>query len=159
MAGNITIVPGTATGTGAAGSVTIGRAGVAANAAGVRVAASRIILSNKTTAPVDASAGITATVTQMLEAGMFTSTGTATITFPTAQGAAGLVQALPGTPAIGDIIEIMVACSHATQVVTIAVGTGHTIFGIATTVAGGGNRIWRGRVTSVTAASETITWY
>ena len=158
-AGSIAILPGTATGTGAAGSVTVGRAGVGANGGGVRTAASRVILANKPTAAVDASSGITATVAEIFEAGIFTSTQTASITLPTAAGSTGIVQGMPGTPAVGDIIEIVVACSHATQVVTLVAGTGSTLFGLATTAPGGGNRIWRGRVTSITGGSETITWY
>jgi len=155
-AGNITITPGTATGSGAAGSVTVG-ASVAAARAGVRIGASRVIVGNKPTSAVDCTGGLTATVTQVLEGGIFTSATSVTLTLPTAQGASGIVQNLPGTPAVGDCIQIVLAMNHATNTLTLAAGAGSTIFGIATMT--NGNRIWTGRITSVTPGSETITWY
>jgi hypothetical protein len=143
-AGAITLTPGTATGTGKVG--------------GIRNAASRNILANKPTAPVDIAGGITATVAQMLEAGIFLCSASATLTLPTMQGATGLVQALPGTPAVGDIIEFTQVVAAA-QTATLAAGTGSTLAGIATTAAATTGRKWIGRVTSVTANSETVTWY
>ncbi len=141
--------------------VVLGKAGAVAGS-GVRNGASRNILGNKPTAPVDASANVVATVTQVLEAGFFTSTGTASVTLPTAQstaGVGGIVAGLPGTPAIGDIIQIVIACLHATQVVTLIAGTGSTIYGIATGAVGGGARTWTGRITGITADSQTMVWY
>ena len=142
---------------GPTGFVQVGQPG-AVNGNGVRNGSSRNIIANKPTAVVDASGGITATVAQVLEAAIFTATGTANLTLPTAQGASGLVQALPGAQ-VGDLFEIQVCCSHATQVVTLVAGTGSTIFGQAAAAAAQGSRIWRGRITAITAGSETITWY
>lgn len=157
-AGNITITPGAATGSGNGGSVTFGRAGTAKRS-GVRNVASRNIESNRPTAPVDIAGGITATVTQMLEAGIFLCSASATLTLPAADGASGLVQALPGTPAVGDIISFVQVVAAA-QTATLAVGaSGNTLAGIATTAAATTGRRWIGRVTSVTNNSETITWY
>ena len=127
--------------------------------AGLHVGATRVITRNASVAPVDATGGITATVTQLLDAGIFTAPGTATIVMPTFQGSSGVIQNLPGTPAVGDLFSFEIACSHATQVVTITPGTGQTLFGIATTAPGGGSRTWQCRVTSVTANSETATCY
>ena len=138
-------------------AVTLGQAG-AANGKGIRTAASRIIGANKPTAPVDIAGGVTATVTQILEAGIFLCSASATLTLPTAQGATGIVQALPGTPAVGDIITFVQVVAAA-QTATLAVGTGSTLAGIATTAAAATGRVWVGRITSVTAGSETITWY
>lgn len=138
-------------------SVTIGKAGASAGN-GVRHAASRYIDANKPTAPVDIAGGITATVTQLLEAGIFLCSASATLTLPTAQGASGIVQALPGTPAVGDIISFVQVVAAA-QTATLAAGTGSTLVGIATTAAAATGRRWIGRITSVTANSETISWY
>jgi hypothetical protein len=139
------------------GAVGIGQAG-ASNGAGVRNGASRNITGNKPTAPVDIAGGITATVTQLLEAGIFLCSASATLTLPTAQGATGIVQALPGVPAVGDIVEFTQVVAAA-QTATLAVGAGSTLAGIATTAAAATGRIWKGRVTSVAAGAETITWY
>ena len=156
-AGNISIVPGAATGSGAAGSVTIGKA-VAAARAGVRNQASRIIECNKPTAPVDIAGSITATVTQLLDAGIFLCSATANLTLPSMQGASGLVQALPGTPAVGDIISFVQVVA-AGQTATLLTSSGSTISGIATTAAAATGRRWIGRITAVTTNSETVTWY
>jgi hypothetical protein len=137
-------------------AVVLGKAGVA-NGNGVRNAASRNIIENKPTAPVDIAGGITATVTQLLEAGIFLCSASATLTLPTAQGASGIVQALPGA-AVGDLISFVQVVAAA-QTATLAAGTGSTLAGIATTAAATTGRRWIGRITSVTANSETITWY
>lgn len=136
---------------------TIGTAG-SSNGLGLRIGSSRIVEANKPTAPVDIAGGITATVTQILEAGIFLCSASATLTLPTMAGASGLVQALPGTPAVGDIISFYQVVAAA-QTATLAVGTGSTLGGIATTAAATTGRKWIGRITSVTANSETVTWY
>lgn len=138
-------------------AVTLGKAAAVAGS-GIRNAASRQISGNKPTAPVDIAGGITATVTQLLEAGIFLCSASATLTLPTAQGAAGIVQSLPGTPAVGDIISFVQVVAAA-QTATLAVGTGSTLVGIATTAAATTGRVWFGRITAVTASSETISWY
>lgn len=136
-------------------AVVVGKAGTA-NGNGVRNAASRVITRNSPTGAVDATGGITATVTQVLEGAIFTAATAVSVTLPTAAGASGIVQALPGA-AVGDIIEIYLCANHATNAITLAAGTGSTIFGIATIT--NGSRTWRGRITAITANSETITWY
>jgi hypothetical protein len=125
--------------------------------AGVRIAASRVILKNAPTLSIAVGAGITATVTQLLEGGIFTSAVAAALTLPSMQGPAGLVQALPGVPAVGDIIEIQLVMNHATNLFTLTAGAGSTIFGIATNT--NGSRLWRGQITSVAAGAEAVTWY
>lgn len=140
----------------ATGAVVIGKAGVA-NGNGVRNGASRTIYDNKPTAPVDIAGGVTATVTQLLEAGIFLCSASATLTLPTAQGATGIVQALPNA-AVGDIISFVQVVAAA-QTATLAAGTGSTLGGIATTAAATTGRRWIGRITAITAGSETITWY
>ena len=142
---------------GTGSSVVVGRAGTAARA-GVRNGASRQIDSNRPTAPVDIAGGITATVTQMLEAGIFLCSASATLTLPDMAGASGLVQALPGTPAVGDIVSFVQVVA-AGQTATLAAGNGSTLGGIATTAAATTGRRWIGRITAVTAGSETVTWY
>lgn len=134
-------------------SVSVGNPGTG-NGTGVRVQASRVILANKPTAPVDITGGLTASVTQMLEASIFTVNTTATLTLPTAQGITGLVQALPAA-AVGDTFEFVIAPATA-QVGTVAVGAGWTLYGITTDAA---TRIWRCRITSIAYNSETITCY
>lgn len=137
------------------GGVQLGQPSAVAGT-GIRIGASRSIFRNSPTGAIAMAGGLTATVTQILEGGIFTGTGTTTLTLPTAQGASGLVQALPGAQ-VGDLIAIIIAQNHATQTCTFTAGTGHTIFGIATNT--NGNRIWYGLVTAVTANSETMTWY
>ena len=136
-------------------AVVLGKAGTAAGN-GVRNGASRSIIVNKPTSAVDATGGITATVTQVLEGGIFTAATAVAVTLPTAQGAGGIVQALPGA-VVGDVIEIQFCMNHATNTLTLTAGAGSTVFGIATNT--NGSRIWRGRVTAITSGSETITWY
>lgn len=140
----------------ATGAVVVGGAGVA-NGNGVRNGASRNIIENKPTAPVDIAGGVTATVTQLLEAGIFLCSATNTLTLPTAQGATGIVQALPNA-AVGDLISFVQVVA-AGQTATLAAGTGSTLAGIATTAAAATGRRWIGRITAITASSETITWY
>lgn len=136
-------------------SITLGKAGTA-NGNGVRTAASRTIIANKPTTPIDCGAtNLTPTVTQILEAAIFTCATTQTITLPTMQGATGLIQALPGTKAIGDVFEFLLASSANTF--TLVAGTGATLYG--TIAASTGTRLVWCRVTSVTANTETATCY
>ena len=137
-------------------AVVIGAPGTVAGN-GVRLGASRTISGNKPTAPVDIAGSITATVTQLLEAGIFLCSASANLTLPTAQGAAGIVQALPA-PAVGDLISFMQVVAAA-QTATLVAGAGSTLAGIATTAAAATGRVWVGRITSVAASAETITWY
>jgi hypothetical protein len=136
---------------------TIGIAGVA-NGDGLRIGSGRVTM-NKPTAPTVAlNANTTATVAQILNAGIigFASAIARNLTLPTAQGAAGLVQALPGTPAIGDVFTFEVFNTGG-GAITLVGGTGCTIVNTGT-ITGGGRTIYC-RVTGVTAGAETISIY
>jgi hypothetical protein len=137
---------------------TIGIAGVT-NGSGVRLGNGRLTI-NKPVAPtVNLNANTTATVSQIIDAGIigFASGNFArTLTFPTAQGAAGLVQALPGTPAVGDVFTFLVF-NTGTGLITLAPGTGTGVTIANLTVSR--SRVVTCRVTSVVAGTETITVY
>jgi hypothetical protein len=138
---------------------TIGIAGVA-NGDGVRIGNGRVTI-NKPTAPtVGLNANTTATVTEILDAGIigFASALGRNLTLPTAQGAAGLVQALPGTPAVGDVFTFEVFNTGA-GAITLVAGAGITIVNTNTISSTGGNRIVYCRVTSIAAGAETISIY
>lgn len=109
-------------------------------------------------AAVDATGSIVASVAQVLTSGIFTAATAVNVTLPTAQGVSGLVQGLPGA-VVGDVIEIQLVANHATNAITLVAGTGSTIFAAATPTITNGSRIFRGRITSVAAGVETITWY
>ncbi len=141
--------------------VTIGRASTTSGA-GLRLGNARFTI-NKPTAPTTGlNANTVATLTQIIEAGIigFTSNTARNLTMPTAQGAAGLVQALPGTPAVGDVFSFVVF-NTGTAAITLLVGTGITITGPPAMVgtASGNSRTYYCRVTSVAANAETITCY
>ncbi|MBU8892966.1 MAG: hypothetical protein KOO66_09315, partial [Bacteroidales bacterium] len=100
-----------------------------------------------------------ATVSEILDAGIigFSSSTTRTLTLPTAQGPAGLVQALPGTPAVGDVYTFYVYNTTA-NAVTLAAGTGITIFYNPTIIANRPKIVYC-RVTDITSGSEAISVY
>jgi len=135
---------------------TIGIAGVT-NGTGVRLGNGRVTI-NKPVAPtVNLNANTTATVSQILDAGIigFASGNFArNLRFPTASGASGLVQALPGTPAVGDVFTFLVF-NTGTGLITLLAGTGVII--INPTVSR--SRVVHCRVTSVTANAESISVY
>ncbi len=151
---------GGATGSTVIGSLknTIGIAGTA-NGNGVRIGNARVTV-NKPLAPViTANANTVATVTQILDAGIFVNTPTVarTFTYPSAQGATGLVQALPGTPAVGDIFTFVVV-NKGTSTLTFAAAADITIAG-SLNVLTNTTRVITCRVTSITAGAETISAY
>ena len=122
-AGNVNI------GTGAGGSsITLGSAYNNAND-GVRIGTNRIS-KNISVAPPSVSANTTLTASQVVDAGIVVVTATATITLPTA---ALLLAAMPGTPVIGDSITLTIIPTFTGGTVTLAVGTGGTLVGPATT--------------------------
>ena len=92
-AGASTINIGTASST---PKITLSGASVS-NGAGVRIGNARFTVNKPTTPVTGLNANTSPTVTQILEAGIFgfASTTARTLTLPTAQGATGLVQALP----------------------------------------------------------------
>ena len=151
---------------GAASVVTIGSAEVcigiagATNGVGIRHGASRIIESNKPTAPITAlNANCTLTITQVLEAGIFGYSASAIrcLILPSAQGATGLVQALPNAQ-VGDIIRFTVF-NTCTCGVCICAGTGGTIVNPIPVTCVNSSRSVIIRVTSITSGSETISVY
>lgn len=137
---------------------TIGVAGVA-NGNGVRIGNGRVTVNKPTAAVVVGDAAIIATVTQILDAGIFTVAASINraFTLPTAATVSGLVQALPGTPAVGDVFSFYIVNTGASTV-TVTAGTGATIAGNAVMPATS-NKLVLCRVTAVTADSETITCY
>ncbi|MBI5777849.1 MAG: hypothetical protein HZA49_00135 [Planctomycetes bacterium] len=139
--------------------ITIGGGTVAAGN-GVRIGIGKFTV-NKSVAPtIGLNANTTATVAQILDAGVigFAASAARTLTFPTAQGATGLVQALPGTPAVGDTFTFVVF-NTGTFAVTLVAGAGGTIVNTNTISSTTGSRVVTCRVTGVTAGSETISIY
>ncbi len=140
---------------------TIGTAYVA-NGDGIRFATNRVTMNYPTAPTTGLAANTVATVAQILNSGYIgfgVLAASRTLTLPTAQGAAGLVQNLPGTPAVGDVFTFMVAngSTTVTRLVTLVAGAGITLTTHA--VAGLTTKVFFCRVTSVTAGAETITVY
>lgn len=153
---------------GAASSLTIGSRentiGVpyVANGDGIRFGTNRITMNYPIAPTTGLLANTVATVAQILDAGYIgfgVLAANRTLTLPTAQGAAGLVQNLPGTPAVGDVFTFMVAngATTVTRLVTLVAGAGITLNTHA--VAGRTSKVFFCRVTSVTPGAETITVY
>lgn len=158
-AGGNTINIGTTapTGTGT-NKITIGSTGTT-NGMGLRLGNSRLTI-NKPLAPTTGlNANTTLTVAQILNASIigFASNLARTLTFPTARGAAGLVQALPGTPAVGDVFTFEVF-NTGTGAITLVAGTGITIVN-TNTITNASSRVVTCRVTNVTSGSEAISVY
>jgi len=140
----------------------IGTAGTTAGN-GVRVRASRMSVNKPTTPQAGLNANTILTLADIFEAGIigFTATAARNLTFPTAQGASGIVQNFPGTPAIGDTIQFTVF-NVAAFAVTLVAGTGVTIVNagtISTLTAGQPSRVVIIRVTSITPNAETVSIY
>lgn len=126
--------------------------------AGTRNASTRNIIGNSSVAVPDCTgATLNLTVTQVLDAHAATCGTAQTINFPTWQGASGIVQGMPGTPAVGDEIRFKISATAA-NALTIGAGTGGTISG-GTTVAGNTSHDYLCKVTSITSNSETVTCY
>jgi hypothetical protein len=145
--------------------VNIGAASVVAGS-GVRIGASRVTVNKPVTSVVLGDTAGTPTVTQILDAGIFTVAPSVdrAFTLPAVQGASGLVQALPGTPAVGDVFSFVVANMAATTSgfdVTLAASaspTGYTLGSLGIAVPGSTTTFYC-RVTGVGAGAETITCY
>lgn len=137
---------------------TIGIAGVA-NGNGVRIGNGRFVV-NKPVAAVAAAGSIVATVTQVLDSGIFVFTpgAAAGLQLPTAQGATGLVQALPGTPAVGDVFTFLIVNTTA-NAVTLEAGAGTTLVDNPPLQNDFKSRVVYCRVTGVGAGAETLSVY
>ena len=99
----------------------------------------------------------TMTVTQILDAGIigFAATSPRTLTFPSARGPSGLVQAL-GSPAVGDVFTFEVFNTGSSDV-TLVAGNGVTI--VNNLPINSSSRVIYCRVTSISSGSETISIY
>lgn len=152
-----TTITGAANYTLASSALTVSSTAATARA-GMRNANTRNIIRAGSVAVPDCAAGtLNLTVTQFLDAGVATCGTAQTINFPTWQGASGIVQGLPGTPAVGDFVEFLVVASAA-NALTVGAGTGGTLGGSAT-VPANTDKLYRCRITSVTGNSETATCY
>ena len=157
VAGGNTINIGTTAPTGLGTNIiSIGASGTN-NGNGIRFGSSRILNAESILA-VTAITSITPTVTQILDAGIFliTSNLHETLTMPTAQGATGLVQALPSA-VVGDVFRFVVSY-NGTGTITLLPGTGVTIANSAGYL-GPVTRTVYCQVTSITAGLETISCY
>lgn len=140
-------------------SITLASSTAGTARAGLRIASSRVISATKPTAAPDCGgATLNLTVAQFLEAGIATCATAQTINFPTWQGASGIVQNLPGPPAVGDLLQFTIAATAA-NAITPGLGTGGTNGGGTLTVAANTTRIFTCRITAIPAGSETATCY
>jgi hypothetical protein len=148
-------------GTGTTGKITLGAAGTGGGR-GVRLGNGRLTI-NKPTAPITGlNANRTMTVTEILEAGIFgfASTNARNLRFPSAQGVNGLVQALPGTPAVGDVFTFLVFNTTTGNIsLTAPADASVTIVNTNITNSTTGPRVVYCRVTSVTSGAERISVY
>jgi hypothetical protein len=146
-------------GTGTTGRITLGAAGTGSGR-GVRLGNARFTINKPTTPITGITNNRTATVTQILEAGIFgfATNNTRSLTLPTARGATGLVQALPGTPTVGDVFTFLLF-NTGTGNITLVAGTGVTIVNNNVTNSTTGPRVVYCRVTSVASGAETISVY
>ncbi len=112
-------------------SVTLSSPGTSNNA-GVHINNGRVSI-NKPTTPPTIIVNTTLTASQILDAGIIVASNTpltryVTITLPSA---ASLWAALPGTPAVGDVITFTIVFTNTQGTTTLAVGTGGTLVGPA----------------------------
>jgi len=141
------------------GATTINATAATARA-GLRVAATRVINRNSSVAIPDCAGGtLNLTVTQFLDAGFFTCGSVQTVNFPSWQGASGIVQNLPDTPAVGDVVEVTGVATGAFAI-TMGFGTGGTNGNPGhTTIPVNSTQTFRCVLTSVAANSEAATCY
>lgn len=126
---------------------------------GFQNSSARNIVRNSSAPPDCAAATLNLTVTQFLEAAIFTCGTAQTVNFPTWQGASGIIQALPGKPAVGDVVQVIGAATGA-GAITLGFGTGGTNGNAGhTTIPANSTQTITCRLTSVTANSETATCY
>jgi hypothetical protein len=141
---------------------TIGIAG-AAKGDGIRFGNARMTINKPGTPSINLDAAYNPTVTEILETGIFgfNTSANRTFTIPTASGVNGLVQALPGTPAVGDVFTFVIYnTSIGTSAVVLAGAAGVTIVNNNTIRNDRTDtRIVICRVTSVVANAETISVY
>lgn len=163
--GNVLVSPGPRQGAAPGGSVIVGPASGLGLGSGTRIRSSRVTIASKPFAAVDcAGLNPAPTVSQTLDASIFTCATAQTITLPTAQGASGLVQGLPGNgvtffngaTAVGDEWEFLIVSTAAANF-TLAGGTGTTIVG--NPVVNNSSKRVICRVTNVGSGTETQTCY
>jgi hypothetical protein len=153
------VTPATLTTTLTGTQLLLGCAG-SSNGNGVRIAASRVTIVNRPTAPVvGLNAACSLSVTQVFEAGIigYSASAARNLTLPTACGASGLVQALP-CAAVGDVFQ-MTVYNTCTFAVTLLGGTNTTIVNTNTITCVNSPRLLNFRVTAITNNAETISVY
>jgi hypothetical protein len=137
-------------------TTTIGIAGTTSGD-GIRIGNARITLNKPSAPPAEQTGNYSPTVGEILDAGIlgFTGNSPKTITMPTA---ANLIQALPGTPVVGDVFTFYVY-SENNGAVSFATGvTGVTIENNSS-ISGGTSRVIYCRVTNVGSGTEAISIY
>jgi len=151
VAGGKTINIGTTAPTGSGTNIiTIGAPSTVARN-GVRFGTSRVVKNYPLSPTIGGN--VTLSAAQVLDAGIYVISGSATVTFPTA---ATLVAAMP-SPQIGDVITFAIV-PNGNFTPTIAVGTGGTI-GSQTTGVARVTRYLSIRLTNVSAGTEAYTIY
>jgi hypothetical protein len=149
-------------GAGASGTseITIGNAGTTSGN-GIRIGNGRFSINKTSTTPnTYFSATNNITLADVVDRGIIVanrSSNGITLTLPTAQGNSGIVQAFPGTPAVGDVIALLIVNSN-NQIATLATASGITLTGTPT-IASNSSRMFYFRITSIVSGSETITVY
>jgi hypothetical protein len=139
----------------ASSTTTVGGAGTTAGD-GVRIGNGRVTINKPATPITGLTTDRTVTVSEVLDAGIigFSTNGAVNLTLP---GATALVQALPGTPAVGDVFTMHVF-KNGNNDVTIIPGANITIVN-TNGVTANNQRTVVFRVTSVTPGSEAISIY
>lgn len=164
-AGSVLVTPGVRQGATVGGTFTAGPSS-GQGASGFRVRSSRVVIASKPFVALDcAGAGISVTISNLLDRSLFTCGTAQTITLPSAQGSGGIVQALPGQGVstfaggptlVGDQFEFTIVSTAATNF-TLAGNTGITLVGNPVI----NNRAARVlcEVTSVGVGTETMSCY
>lgn len=163
--GNVLISPGIRQGASNGGTLSAGPLS-GQGVSGFRVRSARVVIASKPFVALDcAGAGISVTISNLLDRSLFTCGTAQTITLPSAQGSGGIVQALPGQGVstfaggptlVGDQFEFTIVSTAATNF-TLAGNTGITLVGNPVI----NNRAARVlcEVTSVGVGTETLACY
>lgn len=164
--GDILVSPGVRQGTGQGGTVVLGPS-AGQGPSGLLIRSGRIVDAEKPFLALDcAGAGISVSVSNLLDRGLFTCGTAQNVTMPTAAGASGIVQGLPGNGTstllggpllVGAQFHFWIV-STAAATVTLVAGAGVTFPAGSITVNNTSRQVLC-VVTSVTASSETISCY